>query len=398
MTKTYMLLLDFLGKALFQKSFTVPDVIDWNALYKEAKAQAVIPLVLETADAMGILPEVEKNRWVRTAMSYVCQNEQLLAEQRAVLSLLEENHVPCAILKGSSSAMWYPDPALRVMGDIDLLVAPENQLPAVKLLQGRGYGEVENVNHPCHLTVSKGRLCVEVHKEPNGMFINRDSGIAEYLQDFFADGVAKRQHLNGLPVLSDEHQAVVLLMHKLEHFLAGGLGLRQLCDWAVFAQKRLDAQLFATLQPVLKKCGLLHFTEIITYVCVAYLGLPDRCVPWAMDSDKALAEEVMEHIFVSGNFGIKEAGEGARFFTDAQSSGRMGNFWRAAVSTSQNHFPACKKYKILLPIGIVVAFWKYLGLRRQGKRKALHPVKDYKTAGAKHRLYRELKPFVTEEI
>ncbi len=396
MTAQYHILLQLLGNALFEMPAAVPDTVDWAAVYEEAKAQAVLPLALQAADSLGLLPEHIKGQWLPAAISQIGFNERLLAEQRKVIALLGQHGVPCVILKGSSSAMWYPDPEFRVMGDIDLLVNPEDQLKAVALLQENGYGDVLDTEHHCHLTLAKGSICVEVHKEPNGLFINEDSGIAQRLQTFFADGVSRRQEINSLPVLSDDRQAVVLIMHKLEHFLSGGLGLRQLCDWAVFVNRRLTPQLWKQLRPLLADCGLLHFTGIITRVCVDYLGLPVTAVPWAAEADKALTDEVMAHIFACGNFGSKGSTYGQRFFTDSHASNRIASFIRVVISASQHHWPICKKHPVLMPIAPFVAYGKYLILRLQGKRPALKPVKLYNSSKEKQQLYRELKPFVAE--
>ncbi len=394
MTPTYSLLLDLLGNTLFQKEISLPEQIDWNELLEEAKFQTVVLLAMKTA--ANDIPVEEKKTWLNLAMQYIVSREQLLTEQKKVIAALEENNIPCAILKGSSSAMWYPDPGLRVMGDIDLLVEPSHQWEAVAVLQRNGYGDVLDEDHHCHLTLSKGRISVEIHKEPNGLFINEDSDIADKLSAFFADAVQRRQVINGLPVLADDQQAVVLILHKLEHFLSGGLGLRQLCDWAVFAEKRMTLELWDELRPMLKECGLLQFTNVITRACVDYLGLPGECVPWAADGDPVLAGEVVEHIFASGNFGNKGTPYGQRYFIDFSTKSRMGSFIKTVISASQKHWPICARYPILMPIAPFVAYGKYLLLRIQGKRPALQPVKLYKGAEAKHRLYRELKPFVKE--
>ncbi len=396
MTEAYCILLQLLGKALFQKTPAAFPEIDWAAVHEEAQMQAVAPLTLDAADALGIMPKAVKEQWFPNALTCIVKQERLLAEQRKVITILEQNQIPCVILKGSSSAMWYPNPGLRVMGDIDLLVEPAHQQKAVEILQENGYGEVWEKEHHCHFTLAKGDVVVEVHREPNGFFINKDSHIADRLNTFFADALQRRQILSNLPILADDQQAVVLIIHKLEHFVSGGLGLRQLCDWAVFVDKRLTPERWSCLEPILADCGLLYFTGIITRVCVDYLGLPPEKAPWAAGSDKVLAGEVMEQIFACGNFGRKNSEYGQRYFTDVHSSNRITSFIRVVISASKQHWPICKKYPILVPIAPFVAYGKYLRLRKEGKRSALQPIKLYQSSKAKQQLYRELKPFVKE--
>lgn len=157
-------------------------------------------------------------------MLAVCFNEQLLNEQNSVLRLMESCGIPCVILKGSSSAANYPNPSLRIMGDIDILVSPEHQAAAVEILQKNGYGEILDESHHCHMTISKNNITVEVHKEPNGLIFNENKEIDKNIREFFSDAIKNRQFTGEIPILSDEHQAVALILHKLEHFFVRRVG------------------------------------------------------------------------------------------------------------------------------------------------------------------------------
>ncbi len=398
MTQMDTLLLDVLGEALFSVPAPLPTQADCTALLQEARAQAVVPLVFDTLDRKGVLSQPLKDVWLPRVFMYMQKNEQLAQEQQQILRWLSQAAIPAVILKGSVSAMAYPNPSLRVMGDIDLLVEPHRQRQAVAALQAYGYGEVADETHPCHFTLRKDGITVEIHKEPNGLFLNSHTAVSEKIRAFLADAVAQRQTEDGLPVPPDDCQAVILILHKMEHFMLGGLGLRQLCDWAAFANKKLTPSLWKQLQPTLAACGLLYFTGIITRACVEHLHLPRERVPWAMAYDKALADEVMARILACGNFGVKEKAYGQRFFTDAHASGRLSSLLRVTMRVARQHWPVCVKHPILLPLAPFVAFGMYLKLRIQGKREALHPLQLYKSAGAKQQLYKELKPFVAEEI
>jgi hypothetical protein len=72
---------------------------------------------------------------------YVAAARAMVAERRLVrvLSALEAARVPALVLKGAAIAAWYPDPALRPYGDLDVAV-PRMQLDeAVGVLEGLGY-------------------------------------------------------------------------------------------------------------------------------------------------------------------------------------------------------------------------------------------------------------------
>ena len=55
--------------------------------------------------------------------------------QQKLLQLLDENHIDCVILKGSAAALSYPQPILRVMGDVDFLVRKVDYEKTADLLE-----------------------------------------------------------------------------------------------------------------------------------------------------------------------------------------------------------------------------------------------------------------------
>ncbi len=404
--------------------------IDWPSLYREASSQALTLLIWDALsdEERSFIPESVSIRWEQASIRQIIRNEQLLYEQSQVLQILDAANIPCAILKGSSSAACYPNPSLRIMGDIDLLVDPAQQTEAVEILLAHGYKNADVEPHYCEMAVIKDGVTVEVHNEPNGLDMNEDPVIKLKLDEFFssalkerqiADGSPsplpflspeerrmaggspslspeERQMVDGLPFLSDEHQALVLLIHKLKHFLHNELGLRQLCDWAVFVDQRLDDELWRELRPKLEEFGLLTFTGIVTRVCVEYLGLPEEKAPWAKEFDKELAADVLNQILECGNFGNKAGTYGISYFTDVNASGRISSLFKNIFGRCKYHWPVCAKYPVLLPVAPFVAYGKYLKFRKEGKRDAIRPVNLYKKAEAKRKLYKELKPFSTE--
>ncbi len=388
-----------LGRALFGCEVILAQNIDLNTVFCEAVDQSVFAAVYAalTPEEKARLTPAEQSKWRTVFFRYIAQNEQLLYEQKNVISRLTENGIRYAVLKGTSAAANYPDPSLRAMGDIDILVSPQDQIRVVQLLQADGYSAVLEENHHCHLTVRKGRVAVEVHREPNGLPVMGDPDLRRKIETFFADAPDTAGTENGISVLSDRHQAVVLVMHKLEHFLSGGLGLRQLCDWAMFLRKRMTPDLWREVKPVLDSFGLLTFTRLVTKACIDHIGLPLDVAPWAAEADGELTDRVMEHIVKSGNFGVKDPAYGERFFVDTESKGRISSAAKVLGRVCRTHWPPCARHRALMPIAPFVVYAKYLKLRRAGKRDKFRPVTLYRRAGAKQQFYKELKPFVINQ-
>ena len=381
-------MLTLLGRALFSvDSGDLPEDTDWAALYRESRAQTVHLLVydcLHQSERAAMPPEVEA-QWKQSALMTLWNNEQVQKEQMVVLDTLRKAAIPCVLLKGSSSAMCYPKPELRCAGDIDLLVSKETLNRAEQLLEGLGYVPPEEEHH-CHISMHRDRMVTELHFEPNRI---PNSPLGNEIRAFFLGAEQTSENWNGLPVLPSCQRAVVLLLHKLEHIVSSGMGLRQLCDWAVFVRSALTPEVWAELEPLLVQFRMLHFTKVITSVCVRYLALPASCAPWCEDAAEELCELMIGEILKSGNFGRKDSNFCLDLFTDASSPNRLASMWKIVWSTCRHSWPVCNAHPILLPIAPFVLFIRYFIRMLAGKRPKLELFKMYHRAAPRQKLYEE---------
>ena len=111
---------------------------------------------------------------------------QIDAFTRHTVSLLEENGIPCILLKGISLAACYPVPEYRKLGDLDLYINEPKALEKAKaLLEAQGYKEEKELSDH-HVTYrytfpKTGRsFLLELHYRVVGMYqyepANRDRG------------------------------------------------------------------------------------------------------------------------------------------------------------------------------------------------------------------------------
>lgn len=393
MTRAERCLLGLLGRALFGSEALLPRDTDWQAVFQEADSQSVQLLAYDclTERERAALPPETAASWRQAALSAMWYNEQLLREQQAVLAALDG--IPCVILKGSSSAIRYPRPELRCAGDIDLLLFPADMEKAEGILAARGYRPPEG-SYSYHLSMRREPFAVELHFEPPGIPLD-DAGTP--LREYFRDAAGATVFRDGLPVLTPEHQAVLLLVHKLEHITSSGMGLRQLCDWAAFVHQEMTPALWEGLEPKLARFGILHFARVITRVCVEALSLPEEDAPWCMAADGDLCRALLEDILRTGNFGSKENRYGQRLFTDGRTENRLASLFRTGLETCRTHWPACKEHPLLLPAAPVVLVLRYRRQRKAGERPPFRPLAAYHGAGERQKLYRALRPFLPED-
>lgn len=385
MNNTDQILLGLLRRALFARPFSFPVAeTDWEALFREASAHTVQLLIYDclTREERAAAPAETMCRWQAAALRILQKNEQLTREQTRILRAFREKDLSCAVIKGSMCAKNYPRVELRCAGDIDILIGREDCGQAESILLEMGYA-LSGERCPWHIALRRGTAVIELHFEPAGL---PDGKVGAKLREYFRAA---------LP-LTVCHEAVVLLLHKLNHIRSGGLGLRQLCDWALFVRTQISTDVWQELEPLLRQFGLLRFAKTVTLLCVEHLGLDAQDARWCMDADKTLAEKLLEDILRTGNFGCKENRYGQYLFTDGGPGGRLASMWRVGVKAGRKEWPVCRRCPILLPAAPVVLLVRHAVRRRRGEVPALRLYANFREAGARQSLYRQLHPFQPE--
>ena len=136
----------------------------------------------------------------------------------------------------------------------------------------------------------------------------------------------------------------------MDHFLCQGIGLRQLCDYALVlngVSEQIDEKL---LIQILKELSLTRSYRIFGQLCVDYLGLPsEKLMIKTTYKDKHLAHLVMEDCMKGGNFG-KEAHKGRNSFANSIS------YYRRFCARLIKFGSICPNEAILWPIQKIYRF------------------------------------------
>ena len=141
MNDVHSLLLQVISAALFGENAPDVEADLLMPLVNESKAQAVYPLafsVLERQlqEKLSLEQYADYNE---EFFRYAIAGTQNFAEHGELHELMTANKLPYVAMKGLASAMYYPEPKLRSMGDVDFLVAKENVSQAGKLLESIGF-------------------------------------------------------------------------------------------------------------------------------------------------------------------------------------------------------------------------------------------------------------------
>lgn len=386
-------LLELLAYEIFDQAMDIDaSTVDWSAVLAEAQRHKVTALLYPAIRSMDGVPEAIFNKVCGTAIAVATASEAMLKEQRSILDLLEAHQIPCVVLKGTSVAYLYPHPELRTIGDIDILVEEENLDEACKALQADGFAPSYTAEK--HLCLQKGAVWVEMHRmvsvfpeSEKGRFTKQTmTGALRHTQEAEISGVR-------FPMLSGAYQIIGLLAHMEQHLDSSGIGLRQVCDWAVTAHALRNCFDGETLA-LLERCGLLRFAKIMTQLCEKYLGLLP--CQWTANAPAALVDAMLSDVLEGGNFQSQhEKRPFADVLTDAYDVAGKGK-----TSLFRNYIRYLKKYlrqndpwaksRLWIPV-----FGVFLPIRwgvriLLGKRKGVSLSQAVGTARDREKLLREL--------
>ncbi|MGA9773949.1 MAG: nucleotidyltransferase family protein [Blastocatellia bacterium] len=123
----------------------LPDLgaTDWPLLVKTAEHHGLASLVFASLKKSGLLNAAPKSAIETLRLAYVrasVANQQAFQELASLVDCFEREKIELIILKGGALAgTIYPEIALRPMGDVDLLIAPDAVERTASLLVGQGY-------------------------------------------------------------------------------------------------------------------------------------------------------------------------------------------------------------------------------------------------------------------
>ena len=382
--------------------------IDWKSVSDEALAHAISIATIDGTDGLECeIPEEIITDWQGKSIRLIIKNETLMSVQQEMLEILEKEGISGAVIKGSAAAVCYTKPELRVLGDIDFLVKEEDFDHTVDILKKNGFVKEDHESNPCHTELFYNGCVIEIHRYVNGL---PEGEMGEYIKSIYAkslDGDLHNENIGDytFPVTNDLCGALTLIMHTQGHILRGGLGLRHLCDWAAFVDKKLTDELKAELEPILEKIGLYKFYSVLTQVCQKFLLSEGFTLDENLEDSEDLCDMLMQDFLFCGNFGRKDPAtlHGSNIFTkttvvrtkDGGSVSKV-KIGKNIMSFIKAAWPVTQKYPVLVPVAFVYIPIRYLFRVIRGKRR-LVSTKFISTTSKRNSLYRQLDIFKSDE-
>lgn len=409
MNEVQNLLLQVIGAALFGGK--TPTVADNQILplISESKAQAVFPLLFSVLDGQ-LKEKLTSEQYAEQSedfFRYAIVGTQNFAEHSELHELMIANDIPYVVMKGFASAMYYPEPSLRSMGDVDFLVHLEDLERAGKATESAGFvidhGEEEGSKH---IAYHRDPMSIwELHRTINGI---PGGEVGEKIQAEMDKAIDTAELVDQDDVIcrvpDKLHHGLIMLLHTASHLTSEGVGLRHLCDWVMFASSLSDREFREIFEKKLKGFGLWRFAQVLTLLGIRYLGAPKRV--WALEAveshkvDDDTLEGLMNDILSGGNFGTKDMNRyrEIKYISDrgehtVSSGGILRQGFRTMNDKVRVDHKTIGKHKILYPIGYIAEGGKYIGLLITGKRKTSGTKQMLKEAAERKKIYSSLKLF-----
>lgn len=390
-------LLDLLANNLFGCGRSVSVCADeWDYIWHEAYVQAV-PL---TAFANGLnsdIPQGMATHIKEKIGEIVLSVSRRIGEHVFLHKLLTQMGIDYTIIKGFACSLYYPDPLTRWLGDVDFLVAPDDEKTVADLLFDKGFIEISTIGEN-HRAFSYKGCRYELHTEPAGI-PNGEMGeiVKRYLSDSIKNAKLQSTVFGQLKTPDEFHHGLIMLLHMSHHLNGEGIGLRHLCDWAVFISAIGTGKFKELFEEPLKEMGLWNFALVLNQVCGSFLG----CSEYAVEDENIqdLSTEFLNDLFAGGNLGQKSDNRVHEALALSENPDRsyIKNLFDSANRIVYKNWSFCRKVKIFLPVG-----WLFFGLRyvlRSLKGKRPHiDLKEIKEEAVKRReLYSRLQIFIKKD-
>ena len=400
MTNEQRQLIQIIANRLFETSITTPDDMNYPAILEEAQKQAVFPIIFSYVGDK-LYSGDEKTKAQKKDLANRGASIRSVHYHNELHKLLSSYNIPYVILKGQASALYYPNPMLRTMGDVDFLIAKTDAEKVDELLVLQGFKKIGGAEkHDYHWAYKKNRESLEMHWDVPGIPERNNDVIKYYLNDIINNRMIIQNSEGGFAIPSEFHHGLVLLLHTISHLTSTGVGLRHLCDWLVFENKMTEEAFVNAFEKPLKDIGLWTFAKVMTKCGVKYFGCKVR--EWCKDADESVCAAFMEDIFAGGNFGIKDntRRSQAKLIRNnvtmrVTEQGFLRNVFPNINSKAKHDYPVMKKFPVLLPVGWGIISTQYLFRVVCGKRNNVLNKTLFTDAMSRKKLYSELKLFET---
>ncbi len=291
----------------------LPDVIDWEAVVALARKHAVLGVIIES---IRLLPEGLRptgpmvDRMNKYALRLIKSNVGLDRKVAQLVLFFERHGIHGVLLKGQGIARSYRVPQMRQTGDIDFYVGESQYGRAVELCREHLIvaDDCDCEESSQHFAFRWDGVMIELHRKATDIYSPYKR---RRLHRWFTDELERSPRRRVMTVAdtsvtlpSVDFNVVYIFYHSLRHLVEGGIGLRQLSDWAMVFYAHGDEIDAEQLRVNINRLGLTRGWKLFARIAVEYLGVPRDKMPLYDPNSSAKSEKLLEMILSGGNFGF----------------------------------------------------------------------------------------------
>lgn len=310
MTESQSFLLTLVRMALWGGEESLPaDLPDWQEVLALAKKQTLLGLVAEAVPMLpeGLQPDPQTKLQLHAAAMRIMSSHALLNRKVAdIKTRMDSYGIHTVLFKGQGVALNYPNPQSRQCGDIDLYVGEKNFARALELLNPETTKKASEYRFVKHFNIEEDGVEIEIHRIAEILpGFGHDRRFQRWTVDKLCGPAVRKVEIGGATVNLPpaEFDVLYIMNHAWHHFMTGGIGLRQLCDWSIQLHRYGRSVDVDALSNNLRSFGLIRAWKILSCVAVGYLGLPEDECPLYDASYAGKAAKVLDVIWLEGNFG-----------------------------------------------------------------------------------------------
>jgi len=283
-----------------------PSEEEWNELYAEAKRQTLVGVLYDGLGYLSIDQKPPRQLLINWhAMTQKIINKNKLFNQNTVWVSQgwEKLGYRNVILKGQGNAQLYPDPMLRISGDIDIWLDGDRKKIAQYIR--RHFPKLEVTRIEMKFPIRKNTP-IEVHFQPSFLY---DPFKNRKMQRYFRQQLAKPKQMEVpgegvINIPNDEMNLVFQLSHIYRHLFYEGIGLRQIMDYYYLCQMLTSSNgeaLKRKVLPVIQELGLMDFCKALMWVLGEVFYMP--AAQMLSEPDEKRGRFLLSEVLRAGNFG-----------------------------------------------------------------------------------------------
>lgn len=207
---TYKTMIALIKSALYKTKTVLPENFNWGIAEKITRRHEIYGLIY-----VGLLNSgIDAPKWLGIGfLNQVILLTRLWQKADEICKAFDESGVEYMPLKGIAIKEKYPEPYVRFMGDVDILIHTEDYETKIKpIMEKFGYAADEETDH--ELKWIKEGQTIELHKRI----------IPSNNKDFY--NIIK----DGWDWLKNNDKYVYLLTHFAKHYRDSGVRIGQLVD------------------------------------------------------------------------------------------------------------------------------------------------------------------------